>query len=233
MERVVQPELLDELPADDPRAVRSRRDLRRVNAWMGNAATLARALQEAFPTRAPRRLVEIGAGDGQFLLGIARNLFRRAGRGNDCSAVLVDRQALLPAATQEHFTTFNWRVRAVKADVFDYFENGAETADAIIANLFLHHFPDEQLKNLFRLAHKKARVLIAVEPRRSHTALFCSRLLWLIGCNAVTRHDAVVSVRAGFAGRELSTLWPDPEPARLIERSAGLFSHLFVVRREI
>src|ERR1035441_6973362 len=37
MERCLKPELLDELPRDDPSAVQSRRDLLRVNAWMGNA----------------------------------------------------------------------------------------------------------------------------------------------------------------------------------------------------
>ena len=35
-------------------------------------------------------------------------------------------------------------------------------------------------------------------------ALWASRLWALIGCNDVTRHDAVISVRAGFAGEELS-----------------------------
>ena len=34
--RVVIPELLDHLPADEPEALRSRRDLRRVNWLMGN-----------------------------------------------------------------------------------------------------------------------------------------------------------------------------------------------------
>jgi hypothetical protein len=51
----------------------------------------------------------------------------------------------------------------------------------------------------------------------------------------VTRHDAVVSVRAGFADRELSALWPSGMTWTLRERARGLFSHCFVasrVRRE-
>jgi hypothetical protein len=59
-----------------------------------------------------------------------------------------------------------------------------------------------------------------------------SRLLWAIGCNSVTRHDAAVSVGAGFAGSELAALWP-PAPAgrwNLVEESAGLFSHLFMAK---
>jgi hypothetical protein len=36
MERVVEPELLDQLSPSDPRAVHSRRDLHWINLWMGN-----------------------------------------------------------------------------------------------------------------------------------------------------------------------------------------------------
>ncbi len=39
--RTVVPELLDELPPDDPRAMHSRGDLRRVNRLMGNADIMA------------------------------------------------------------------------------------------------------------------------------------------------------------------------------------------------
>jgi len=59
-----------------------------------------------------------------------------------------------------------------------------------------------------------------------------SRAVGLIGCNRVTRHDAPASVRAGFTGRELSQLWPEPESWLLEERAAGPFSHLFVAQRK-
>jgi len=53
----------------------------------------------------------------------------------------------------------------------------------------------------------------------------------LMGCNAVTRHDARVSVRAGFRDDELSRLWPSGGWT-LEERGAPPFSHLFVARRD-
>jgi hypothetical protein len=61
--------------------------------------------------------------------------------------------------------------------------------------------------------------------------LFFSRLLRVIGCNDVTRHDATISVRAGFSGEELSALWPDKQNWQLTERRAGLFSHLFIAQK--
>ena len=120
----------------------------------------------------------------------------------------------------------------VEADVLDWLTRAAAaTYDVQIANLFLHHFREAQLTGLLRAAARSARVFIALEPRRSARSLLFSRLLWIIGCNHVTRHDAVVSVRAGFAGRELSRLWPADQSWTLQERPVGWFSHLFIAHR--
>jgi hypothetical protein len=60
-----------------------------------------------------------------------------------------------------------------------------------------------------------------------------SHLLGLIGCNDVTRHDAVLSVHAGFRGTELSELWREAQPDgwTLRESAAGPFGHLFSASR--
>ncbi|MGN6554710.1 MAG: methyltransferase domain-containing protein [Verrucomicrobiota bacterium] len=231
MNRIVQAELLDELPPDDPGAIQSRRDLRRLNAWMGNARTIAKNLRHAFPGGTPGRVVELGGGDGEFLLQVARQN-RPRNSSPRVNALLVDQQNLLRPETQTRFQASGWNTRAIQTDVFQFLQNGAESADAFIANLFLHHFSDVQLRTLFQLASRHTQVFIAVEPRRSPLALRFSRWVGAIGCNSVTRHDAVVSVEAGFAGRELSALWPDSQNWDLTERHAGFFSHFFVARRK-
>ena len=70
-----------------------------------------------------------------------------------------------------------------------------------------------------------------IDEVRGCLPLAGSHMLGLIGCNDVTRHDAVLSVRAGFTGRELSALWPKDDGWMLEERRAGLFSHLFTAYR--
>lgn len=74
MIRTLHPKLLDDLPADEPAAIGSRRDLRRLNTLMGHAAIIARCLKNIFPHEPPSRILEIGAGDGQLLLRVARRL---------------------------------------------------------------------------------------------------------------------------------------------------------------
>jgi hypothetical protein len=229
MERRVTPELLDELPPADPRAVRSRKDLERVNAWMGNSVTMARALRSCGNGRMARRLVELGAGDGRFLLRVARHL---AAGWQGTSAVLLDRFQVVSPETCRDFKALGWHAEVLEADALDWLaRQAAPGCDAMVANLFLHHFREAQLAGLLRAAASQTRVFVAVEPRRSEPALLFSGLLWLIGCNQVTRHDAPVSVRAGFAGNELSRLWPAGESWTLREVPAGWFSHLFIAHR--
>ena len=229
MDRHVEPELLDELPPEDPRAIRSRKDLRRVNAFMGNPKIMAGALRSAFEGKAARSIVDLGCGDGKFMLEVARQL---APDWKNTHVTLLDRQSILSPATRRDFETLGWHAEGLKTDVLDWVRQpAAQRPDAIVANLFLHHFRYPQLIELLLRAAARTKVFIAVEPRRWAWSLAFGRLLWLIGCGSVTRHDALVSIRAGFARRELSPLWPADGNWSLQEEPAGLCSHLFVARR--
>jgi SAM-dependent methyltransferase len=228
--RSLHAELVDDLPADHPGAIQSRRDLRRINTLMGHVGILARALKKAFPHQPPSRILEIGAGDGEVLLRIARRL---SPRWHEVDAVFIDLQDLLRDQAKADFAELNWGARAVAADIFQWLNDTAsEKTDVILANLVLHHFSDAQLTTLFLAASKKAEAFIAVEPRRDAWSLFFARSLALIGCGPVTCHDAPLSVRAGFVGRELAALWPRDGKWELTERRTGLFSHLFIARRK-
>jgi hypothetical protein len=103
--------------------------------------------------------------------------------------------------------------------------------ELIIANLFLHHFADEPLKNLFQSLATRTPLFAAAEPRRGLPAKIGSLLLGVLGCHPVTQHDARVSVEAGFRGQELCTLWPSPSSWNFQERSIGLFTHFFSAER--
>jgi hypothetical protein len=229
MKRLVEPEWLDELPPNDPGAMRSRHDLYRLNSLMGNLSILASLLQPPAEGRLGRRIVELGAGDGTFMLRLARRL---SPRWKQAHVVLVDGKDAIAHETRAGFAALGWTVEIITADVFDWLRQPmSRPADAMIANLFLHHFSGLQLSELMKLAAEQTSMFAACEPWRSPVALAFSRMLGVIGCNAVTRHDAVVSVRAGFAGRELSNLWPSRSQWRLQEGGARMFTHAFVAER--
>jgi hypothetical protein len=162
------------------------------------------------------------------MLKVARRLDER---WQGSRVTVVDRHDVVTPATQERFHRLGWRVAQDTTDVLAWLERRrTHRFAAIVANLFLHHFADGDLERLFRAASGVAPLFIACEPRRAPRSLLASKLVWGLGCNRVTRHDAPASVRAGFAGRELSALWPDDPQWILRERPAGPFSHLFIAR---
>ena len=104
-----------------------------------------------------------------------------------------------------------------------------EQYDLCVTTLFLHHFQSPALEQLLGAVAARCRAFVACEPRRNSVAWLGSHLLGLLGANEVTREDGVTSVVAGFAGHELSALWP-PSGARwrLREYFAWPFTHCLV-----
>jgi hypothetical protein len=225
--RRVEPEILDALAPDDPRALRSRNELRRINRVMAQAGLMARALARSAP-QGPRTILDLGAGDGTFMLAVARPLARRW-RG--VTVTLLDRQRSVREETVEAFAGLGWTGRFVQGDAVEFLQGG-ERFDVTTANLFLHHFDHDLLGALLSAIADATDLFVACEPRRAALQLAASRLVWALGSGPVTRHDAVASVRAGFAGGELSQLWPARPEWRCEEGLAGLFTHRFVARRE-
>ena len=223
MKRVLEPELLDGMAPDDPAAISSRRDLVRINWVMGQQRILAGALRK-FP--APRRVLDLGGGDGRFLLSLARRLGWQG-----VTALILDRQNIVEDATRSGFAALGWRCDVRQADVLAGLGD-LDRGDILVANLFLHHLDEAALQKLFAAA-TRAGGMVACEPRRNAWALAASRMVFALGCNAVTRHDAVASVRAGFRSHELSALWPEESGWRCQEPYAAPFSHLFTARHGV
>jgi hypothetical protein len=219
MGRVLTSEILDILPPDDPRALRSRRDLMLINAVMCQSAIMAGALS-ALP--APKLIADLGGGDGRFMLRVAKRLARR---WPGVTVMIADRRAIVSVETRACFARAGWRCENLTGDVLETLP--LIKPDIITANLFLHHLDDAALARLLALVARQAKGFVACEPRRSGFALLGARMVFALGANDVTRHDAVASVRAGFRGRELRELWPGDAGWLLNERGAFPFTHVF------
>ena len=227
--RRVEPEMLDLLPKADPRAVRSRQDLRRINRVMATRSILGRGIDAATRGRTPRRIVELGAGDGAQLLRLAR---LRAPKWTGVEVTLVDRQDLIGSETRQGFAALGWKLSVVASDVFDWVDEPDPVRyDLLLANLFLHHFAGDALRRLLSGIAARSTAFVACEPRRAAMHSWAATSSGSLGCNAVTRNDAVVSVHAGFRGAELTAAWPEAQSWDIDEYPAGLFSHCFLAKR--
>jgi hypothetical protein len=183
MQRVVEPEIIDRLPPDHPDVIRSRTDLKVINFLMGNERWIARQIH-AFESARKKGVLEIGAGEGTLLARLAK-LYP----GVPLTACdLAPRPEGLPEG-------ITWDRR----DVFESLATAS--AGVLAANLFLHHFENDELEN-FRPHLEKFEVICVNEPYRTTQTLREAKFLLPIVGRA-TKHDMIVSIRAGFLPGEL------------------------------
>jgi hypothetical protein len=207
MKRSVQPEILDSLPEDHPDALANRRDLRLINFLMGAHRWFRRTL---IPLLRPSdRILELGAGAGH--LGLSLRL-AAPGRARRYSG--LDRWTR-PAEWPEEWS---W----IQADLLEFDRYADYTV--VLANLILHQFEDEKLRRLRgRLVHRRLRLFLASEPARRRLHQRQLALIGRLALHPVSRHDARVSVAAGFRERELPELLGLGEPGWRVRSACGFF----------
>jgi hypothetical protein len=194
--RVICREILDQLPADDPSALRGRRDLLAINTLMGNVRWVRRALRRAIKRNATKpdatswhgmRLIEIGAGDGR----LCRKILGWFPGARVTGLDLAPRTGELPGA-------ISWK----QGDLFEELPTCA--GDALVGVFILHHFPDKALSGIGRML-QDYRVVCFCEPWRARFPHFLGAVLRPF-CGRVTRHDLPASIDAGFVAGELPRL---------------------------
>jgi len=180
--RVLVPELLDSLPVNDPGAIRSRADLRRLDVFMGNSRWVLQRLAAA--EQSWGSFLELGAGDGRLCSLIASRWRDKLISGWDFVA--------RPAGLDQRV---NWRGG-------DFLQAGdLGCPDVCSGALILHHFGSDELLRLGEHL-RVARRLLFVEPVRHRLPLLLSMFASPF-LGRVTRHDMRASIRAGFLPGEL------------------------------
>lgn len=186
-QRRIVPELLDALEPADPAAVRSRRELLTVNRWMGNFDWCLRQLRKIH--RPGLSVVEIGAGDGALALLARKNLPGIHWTGID-----------IAPPPQTWPDDWNWQQG-------DLLTVPWQSGDVLLANLILHHFEHSRLREMVQRMADYGTCIIN-EPLRHKRALWGFRALATVfRFGEVTRHDAVVSIAAGFREGELPEIF--------------------------
>jgi SAM-dependent methyltransferase len=190
LQREPEKELLDHLPPGDPAARSSRRDLVRINAFMGNFRFIRSSLKRV--VRPGDRILELGAGDARLARTLPPHTPPLSYTGLDTAPAPDD--------------TTRW----LQTDVLTFDDFGA--FDVVVANLLLHHFENDTIRRLGQRLTASVRCLIVVEPWRHRlpaTLMRCAHPL----VHPVTRHDSAASIRAGFRAGELpGLLGVDGEP---------------------
>ncbi len=204
-------ELLDD-PHADPRAVqRELKDITRLNALFGGTRAVVEALEPFFRTgrretgngkRATWTLLDVGTGLGDIPRAAAL-----AARRHGITLRLVGLDVNPTAARSARHAAHDVPLASVLGD------GGAppfrsRSVDIVIASQVLHHLArDVAVRWIATFAALARRAVVVADLRRSRLAMTG---VWLasfpLGFGAVTRHDAVVSLRRGYTREELNSL---------------------------
>ncbi len=209
MERVLTPELMDDPAIDREELRRSLAYIRGVNRWLGGSAALLGLLRRwsrSWPRDRPITLLDVGTGSADIPVA-ARQWAQRA--GFDLRVTGVDLHDTTLALAREHTAGVDG-IDLIKADARrcgDHFAPGS--FDYVHAGMFLHHLAADDVLVVLRTMHRLARRgIVWNDLVRSPLSATVVRLL-VTGQPPTVRHDAVVSIRAGFTRREALNLARD------------------------
>jgi hypothetical protein len=188
-ERRIVPEMLDHAPPDVARA--SLRDLARVNRYLGGYYVLGRLFSGVAKASESFSVLDVGAASGD--MGAA--IRRRYPRAQVTSLDYKD-DHLAQAADPR-----------LVADAFRLpFRPGS--FDFVFSSLFLHHFTNDQVVELFRSFRGLARrAVLAIDLDRGPLAYyFLPSTRWLFHWHDITISDGQISVAAALKKNELMAL---------------------------
>ncbi len=197
---------------DDPAVDRRELDhalgfIRGVNKRLGGVSSLIRHLERwsgRWPADRPVTLLDIGTGSADLPLEAVR--WARS-RGLDLRVTGIDVHATTLELALDHLDAEPDLAGAItlrQADALALDETfGEESFDYVHAGLFLHHLTDIQIKLVLRMMDRvAARGIVWNDLVRSTVGRAFIHAV-TIGKPEIIRHDARVSVEAGFTRKEV------------------------------
>ncbi|MCB9846213.1 MAG: methyltransferase domain-containing protein [Phycisphaeraceae bacterium] len=206
MTRRLTPELMDAPDVDRDQLGRALAYIRWVNRRLGGTRALVAPLSRwarRWPSDRPITMLDVGTGSADLPVVAARWARRN---GHDLRITAID----LHDGTLGHARAFVERNTDVRdaitlelADALSLRERFADGSfDVVHAGLFLHHLPEEGVVRVLTAMDHIARAgVIWNDLCRSLAAKAAVRLLTL-SASRMIRHDARVSVEAGFTRHE-------------------------------
>ncbi len=189
MARVIRPEILES--ADDVDVRSTLADLARINRWLGGHSVLLEELGRLEHTNSAFSVLDVGAASGDH----SRAIRARFPRARVVSLDILARH-LIDAPPPR-----------VQGDALHLpFADGS--FDYVSANLFLHHFADEDIVRILRGFGLVARRAVLATDLERHWVprFFLPATRRMFGWNPITVHDGRISVDAAFTPAELRDL---------------------------
>ncbi|HEV2237699.1 MAG TPA: methyltransferase domain-containing protein [Ktedonobacterales bacterium] len=197
-------ELLDAPDVDDATLHRNLADIRRINFVLGwthyAAAYVVRTAASSGVTSFT--LLDVAAGSADIAVAIARRARRQGLSASIVASDLSEQVVRIASAAAASVS----EVRVVQQNALNLgYPDGA--FDIALCTLALHHFDLEDATTVLRNLGRVGRRVVVFDAARSPLAWAGAWLLTrLLRMDAMTRHDAPMSVARSYNRRELAAL---------------------------
>ena len=200
--RSLQIELMDNLQCEGRVVVQTLQELDIINKWLGGNNVTLRGLQKLLNNSSdPLHIIDIGCGSGEILKQIGQKY-----KGRSFSLTGIDANPNIVAIANQQAGSHSG-IRIITEDILSK-TFSERNCDIMLATLFLHHFTDEQLINIFTRMKKQTRTGIVVNDLHRHSLAYYS-IMWLtrlFSKSPMVKVDAPLSVQRGFKRAELTNI---------------------------
>jgi len=199
LKRSFKPEMTDDFSIADERIDHALNELKIINKFLGGVSTTKAALDiflKRNHTVGELKILDIGSGSSDILISL-----RRKYKNLEITSIDINkRTSLFLKNTQDIKFIICGNIKLIPFKDFKF--------DLIHASLFLHHFREEEIKNIFKNIFPLCRHAIIVNDlRRSILALLGIKLITtLFSQSDMVKNDAPLSVKRGFTKTELKTI---------------------------
>lgn len=187
-------EIMDDLDCHGEVVDQTLRELEIINRLLGGDRVTIDGINQLIKKDRTYTIADLGCGGGDLAMKIEK-------QNGNVKVVGIDANPNIIVFAKRHYP-------GIQFETLDVFSNEFKKReyDIITATLFVHHFSDEQLVELFRSFNARIGVVINDIHRHSLSYYSIKFLTRLFSKSAMVKFDAPLSVRRAFKKKELVTI---------------------------
>ncbi len=199
-------EIMDDLSFHEEVIFQTLRELDSINQWLGGNSVTLNALEQLWSKISENQTIaiaDLGCGSGEMLRLIARKALKEK---RTVQLTGIDANPHVVTYAQKQSIGFD-NLKFEELNIFNE-QFQSRSFDILIATLFLHHFSDDELVNIFQSMKRQAKHGIIVNDIHRHPFAYYS-IKWLtrlFSKSSMVKFDAPLSVLRAFKAHELRSI---------------------------
>jgi ubiquinone/menaquinone biosynthesis C-methylase UbiE len=219
MKRSYEAEIMDDFSIRDERIDIALEELKIINKYLGGISTTKTALKYFISAEDQElKILDIGSGSSDNLIAAKRKF-------KNLQVLSIDKNLRALSNSKNPLNKIN-------SDAF-YLPFKDESCDVVHAALFLHHFSEDQIKELLKEFLRICKKGIIINDlHRSFLALWGIIILTIFFSKSeMVKNDAPLSVKRGFIKSELINLFSNSRAKNIVIKKKWAFRWMMVIKK--